>query len=332
MILADKIMEERKRNGWSQEELAQKLGVSRQSVSKWESAQSVPDLNRILQLADLFSVSTDYLLKDEIESKKDEDGLSESVDISKKLRKVSMEEASEFLRENEKKAPLMAFGVSLCIISPVLLIILAGFSESGLFGISENAAAGLGIVTLLLLVSASVFIFIKCSQNDEKYKYLQTQEIETEYGVKGMVKEKKSDFSGKYHTFIACGVVLCILSCVPLIISSFVSDKGYVYTAMVGVLLVIVSVAVNMFVRVCIINGSYDILLQEGDYTTVKKEDNSVIKKVDTIYWCLATAIYLGWSFITGRWGETWIVWPVAGVSYAVVISIVKLVIKSEDF
>lgn len=44
MILADKIMEERKRNGWSQEELAEKLGVSRQAVSKWESAGSSPDL------------------------------------------------------------------------------------------------------------------------------------------------------------------------------------------------------------------------------------------------------------------------------------------------
>lgn len=331
MILADKIMEERKRNGWSQEELAQKLGVSRQSVSKWESAQSVPDLNRILQLADLFSVSTDYLLKDEIESKKDGDGLSESVDISKKIRKVSMEEASDFLRLNEKKAPVMALGVSLCIISPVLLIILAGFSCSGLFGISEKIASGLGITVLLLLVSVSVFIFIKCCQEDEKYKYLETQEIETEYGIKGMVKEKKSDFSGKYHTFIACGVVLCILSCVPLIISSFVSDTDYVYTSMVGVLLIIVSVAVNMFVRVGIVNGSYDILLQEGDYTAAKKEGNPVIGRVNTIYWCLATAIYLGWSFVTGRWGETWIIWPVAGVLYAVVESIVKLVIKAED-
>ena len=56
MILADKIMEERKKNGWSQEELANKLGVSRQAVSKWESAGTVPDLQRILQMADLFGV------------------------------------------------------------------------------------------------------------------------------------------------------------------------------------------------------------------------------------------------------------------------------------
>ena len=66
MILADKIINERKKLSWSQEELADKLEVSRQSVSKWESAQSTPDLNRILKMAELFGVSTDYLLKDEI--------------------------------------------------------------------------------------------------------------------------------------------------------------------------------------------------------------------------------------------------------------------------
>lgn len=69
MILADKIIEERKKNGWTQEDLAQKLGVSRQSVSKWESAGAIPDLKKIIQLADLFGVSTDYLLKDEVEKK-----------------------------------------------------------------------------------------------------------------------------------------------------------------------------------------------------------------------------------------------------------------------
>ena len=66
MILAEKIMELRKKNGWSQEELAEKMEVSRQSISKWESAQSVPDMGRIVRLSDLFGVSTDYLLKDDL--------------------------------------------------------------------------------------------------------------------------------------------------------------------------------------------------------------------------------------------------------------------------
>ena len=70
MILADKIIAERKKNGWSQEELAEKLGVTRQSVSKWEGAQSVPDLQRILEMSKIFGVSTDYLLKDDMEDRK----------------------------------------------------------------------------------------------------------------------------------------------------------------------------------------------------------------------------------------------------------------------
>lgn len=70
MNLADKIIEERKKNGWSQEELASKLGVSRQAVSKWESSGSIPDLQRILQMSELFGVTTDYLLKDEIEEER----------------------------------------------------------------------------------------------------------------------------------------------------------------------------------------------------------------------------------------------------------------------
>lgn len=57
----------RKRNGWSQEELAQQLGVSRQSVSKWESMASMPDIQKIMAMSELFGVSTDYLLKDELE-------------------------------------------------------------------------------------------------------------------------------------------------------------------------------------------------------------------------------------------------------------------------
>mgnify|MGYP002412237337 CR=1 FL=1 len=67
MILADKIIQLRKQFGWSQENLADALNVSRQSVSKWESGNSIPDLTKILKMAEIFGVSTDYLLKDEIE-------------------------------------------------------------------------------------------------------------------------------------------------------------------------------------------------------------------------------------------------------------------------
>ena len=107
MILADKIIALRKKAGWSQEELAQQLNVSRQSVSKWEGAQSVPDLERILQMSRLFGVSTDYLLKDELEAP-DTALLPDSGDSP--LRRVTMEEASAYLDLSRRNAPWLALG------------------------------------------------------------------------------------------------------------------------------------------------------------------------------------------------------------------------------
>ena len=71
MILADKITALRKKAGWSQEELAEQLGVTRQSVSKWEGAQSVPDMDKVVQMSRLFGVTTDSLLKDELSEEED---------------------------------------------------------------------------------------------------------------------------------------------------------------------------------------------------------------------------------------------------------------------
>ena len=68
MIFADKLIRLRKQSGLSQEELANELNISRQSVSKWEQAQSITDLDKIIQLSTFFNVSTDYLIEDEIEN------------------------------------------------------------------------------------------------------------------------------------------------------------------------------------------------------------------------------------------------------------------------
>ncbi len=63
MNMADRIQYLRKTKGLSQEELADKVGVSRQAVSKWESEQSTPDIEKIIIMSELFGVTTDYILK-----------------------------------------------------------------------------------------------------------------------------------------------------------------------------------------------------------------------------------------------------------------------------
>ena len=121
MILADKIMTLRKKNGWSQEELASQLGVSRQSVSKWESAGSIPDLDKILQMSRIFGVSVDYLLKDELET---EEYTSEDYpDSGEPIRRVSMDEAYGYMEATDKASRQIGFGVTLCILSPIPLLL-----------------------------------------------------------------------------------------------------------------------------------------------------------------------------------------------------------------
>lgn len=126
MIFADKLILLRKKAGWSQEKLADQMNVTRQSVSKWEGAQSVPDLEKMLRLSELFGVSTDYLLKDEIEEAEHID----SSDNTPTLRRVSMEEANAFLSVKLRTAKTIAYAAFLCILSPIALLILSAISES----------------------------------------------------------------------------------------------------------------------------------------------------------------------------------------------------------
>lgn len=71
MKLADKVLNLRKTNGMSQEDLARKLNVSRQAISRWEMGTAQPDAPNVLQLSRLFGVTTDYLLNDDYESDHD---------------------------------------------------------------------------------------------------------------------------------------------------------------------------------------------------------------------------------------------------------------------
>lgn len=100
MILADKITELRKKRGWSQEELAEKVDVTRQSVSKWESAQSTPDLDKILKLAEIFEVTTDELLK--AQQRLEDEKSSEKNDKNEK-KKIC--EKSHVTQKNARSQP-----------------------------------------------------------------------------------------------------------------------------------------------------------------------------------------------------------------------------------
>ena len=332
MILAEKIINLRKKNGWSQEELAEKLGVTRQSISKYEGAQSIPDLDKILKLSEIFGVTTDYLIKDELEEEEYapsqmHENESES---DRSVHKVTMEMANEYLQIIDWSAGKTAFATMLCILSPIVLLMLGAMSEMPNYHISENATAGIGICVLIVLIAIAVTIFILCGMKTKKYEFMEKEDIETAYGVSGMVKEKRDAYHSPYVTQLVIGITCCICYVIPLFGTLAVSESDFYMVSAVCMLLTLVAIGTYFIVRSAAKMNAMNQLLEEEDYTRQKKHENKKMSGPVMVYWLIATAIYLAWSFTTNDWDRTWIIWPVVGVLFPAFYAIVNGIRKKS--
>lgn len=315
MILADKIIHLRKRNGWTQEELAEKLNVSRQAVSKWEGAQSIPDMDKILQMSRLFEVSVDYLLKEELTE-------SDYVeDTSSSIKKITVEFANAFLNDTVVHAKQVALSVMIFILSPVVLITLSLFSNHSLHRLTENQSSMIGVMILIVMVVIGVGILIATSSRMARYDFLEEEVFDIQFGVEGLTLDAKARYKDTHTKGLIFGVSLLILSVIPVLLSSvfdFFSIAG------VPTLLIMVGVGVYILVRVSIRWSSYEKLLQEGEYNPRVKEENDIIGTVAGVYWPLVVAGYLLWSFVGSAWDISWIVFPIAGILFGAIATLLN--------
>lgn len=242
---------------------------------------------------------------------------------------VGREEAREYLKETKQFFKFIGIGTMLCIYSPIMLILLDAFLEAGFYGEKylDKLEVCVGVPFLFIMIAVAVGIFIYHGMKFEKYDYLKkeifTLDIGLEKDLKLELEEKKLSATIK----IIVGVVLCILSVLPLIILDEVTD-GLEFVSVLSVVLFLfmVGIAVFLFITGGGEQSSYKVLLQEGDYTVSGKKGNKLADKIEAVYWPVITCIYLAWSFITMNWGFTWIIWPVAGVLFGVIEVICKLV------
>ena len=325
MILADKIIYLRKKCGWSQEDLAEKMNVSRQSISKWEGAQSVPDLDKILKLCQVFGVSTDYLLKDELE----EPELQEDIYEPTNVKHITAEYANEFMDIKKRYSFGTAIGSALCVLSPTLLLFLCGMAESGKIQENIGVAIGLGMLLFLVVIAVMVFIFSGSAMSD--YEWIQREQFVLEYGVAGIVESRMKKQRPLLTFTRAIGVGLCILGAAVVVVTAVLDIGSMPVLIAVDVLLAFVSVAVFLFVRWGNEADSFEQLLQAGEYNPNHKRNLDKYNLISGIYWGTCTAVYLAISFITSRWDFTWIIWPVAGTFFGVIACIVHYLDRNKE-
>ena len=314
MTFPDKLIALRKKAGWSQEELAERLNVTRQSVSKWEGAQSVPDIDKILQMSRLFAVTTDYLLKDE----QDEPQPAAAEEASSPLPCVTAEQAEDYLQRSAANAPKMALATALCIICPIPLMMLSELSSYRQF-VTEDVAAGVGLTVLLVFVAAAVVLFMQCSAAVRPYEFMEKEPIETAPGVTAMVRARRDAFAPQNDRGNTVGTVLCILAAVPLFVA-MMCPWEFVQVAAVCLLLVLVACGVYAFVRVGTVQSAINQLLEQDDYTRANKAVRGRLNALVTAYWLVVVAIFLWYTFGPDGNGQpqySWFIWAIAGVVFA---------------
>ena len=331
MTFSEKISALRKQKGWSQEELAEKLMVTRQAVSKWESAQSMPDLDKLVQLSEALGVSTDYLLKDEQAQSAPVPATAEQ---TVKPRHVTQEEARRYLQLQTAAIPKTTLGVALCVWSPIALIGLPVLRSTLNWGFPEEICSGIGLCVLLVMVAAGVALLLTASGKLREFEYLEREPIETDSGAREQalsMQREMASFCTRQNTI---GVVLCILSVLPLFALMCVPGvlDGY-YSLAVCALLLLVGIACLLLVRTGSMRGAVDKLLEQGDYTRENKAKSRFVGAVSAAYWLVVTAAFLFYTFGPNGNGQpqySWFIWAIAGVLYGALMAALSVYRKKS--
>ncbi|MFY8350514.1 helix-turn-helix domain-containing protein [Pseudoalteromonas sp. SSM20] len=325
MILSEKIIKCRKQLGWSQEELAEKMAVSRQSVSKWESTNSIPDLNKIIKLAELFNVSTDFLLKDEIEAV---EHLTEQ--DNNEVNQVSLEQALDYIKAKKEQAILTAKGVAFFVCSAVPLFFLLALSNTASVALDKKVATVMGIISIFLMVAVGVRLVIQTNGFKRNLTFIEKNKFELMYGVHSAISEKLDGFTPSYNNKVSLAVTLFICSTVPLLLVVMLIGRADLTLLMLAVLLFLVTLGLWIIIPTSSEFEAYKHILNEGDKNRELTQNERNAMKLAPFYWPLVLAIFLAWSLWTMNWGVTWIIWPVAGVLFAALVGLMGLLTKEE--
>jgi transcriptional regulator with XRE-family HTH domain len=323
MILADKIIRLRKRFGWSQEELAEKMNVSRQSVSKWESTNSIPDINKIIMLAEIFDVSTDFLLKDDVEEFNSLSGSTEPGIIQ-----ISLEQALKYVENKMEVTGLVTKGVVLCVCSVIPLFFFLAMAETNRMNLTSDIAAWIGVVSILVMISIGISFFIRTNQYESDIAPIENEPFELAYGVHSVFKEKLQKFRATYNLRLSVGIFMFIISFLPLMFVSMFFSGSDIILMMLIVLILIIATGIYIVASVSAKYDAYNNILKDSFKETEKTKRTKRTEKLAAFYWPLLVAIYLGWSLWTMDWGVTWIVWPVGAILFAALVGLIELLNK----
>lgn len=296
----------RKRDKITQEELADKLGVSRQSVSKWETGEAYPETDKLIALCEIFGVSLDELVRGDI-SEREED---------------KPDDGGVFIRHMDKFSLWISAGVFFIIFGVAVCLVITGYSFA-LSNTLPELTSVMGAVAVLVFVGIAVFMFV--------YSGIEHDRFRKEYtSVSGVYSEEEVKiFTKRYALKMALLISGIIADVVFLIVMNVLLSEGIIHVPLLNEAICYV-VSAFMFVLSFLVGGIVYYGIQHTKYIVAeynrqnKKDLNPTprSKLKDSICGAImlsATALFLVLGFVWGWWHPGWVVFPVGGIICGIV-------------
>ena len=291
MSLSENLQNLRKIKNMSQEELAEKLNVSRQAVSKWESGSGYPETEKIISICEIFDCSMDELVKGKI-----------TEDVK--------EEKSNYDSVMTKTAKGIATGVGIILIGVSLLLTLIGLAPNEQ---AEDQYALIGVVMVLIGVVFAVPLFIMNGTKRDDFKKKNTK-IANVYSEKE-VEEGKS----KYTKFLAVGVSIILTGVVAMMALIGLKVFGEESIFPVAILMYFVTIGASTIVYGGQMKDKYDIEKYNKENSEEYKAKEEKTGKICGVIMLITTIIFLVWGFVFSSWSINWIVYPIGGILCGIV-------------
>ena len=284
MSLSENLYNLRKIKKISQEELAEKLNVSRQAVSKWESGSGYPETEKIIAICEIFDCSMDQLVKGKIS----EDIKSEKNNYDEVMTKTS-------------KGIALAIGIILLGVSIMLTLM-------GIFD-KEESIGLIGVVCILIAVVFALPLFIINGTKVDDFKK-KNPVIANVYS-----EEEQETKKSKFTKFIALGISIILIGVIAMMLLmglKVFSEEQSVLN--VAVLMYFITIGVPVIVLSSKLQEKYDIEKYNEENSEEYKKVEGKIGKICGIIMIFATIIFLLLGFLFNMWHINWIVFSIGGM------------------
>lgn len=280
----------RKQKGMTQEELAEQMSVSRQTVSKWESDQSFPETDNLIALCDLFGCSMDALLRGDV-------------------RESFLEDTVGYDKHYNQFTNRICGGVA-CVLFGLFALLFS-------YGVYWSETVSVLLFFALLVIAVAVFIIAGLSHGDFVKAHPKVQPFYTE--------EKIAAFNRRFPLFIVLPTVLILLGVMWLIAAdglapSALAKEKWEYLC-TSVFFLFLTAAVPMFVYGGMQKAKFDIEAYNKDNSqdpeTLRRKN--IVGRISATLMLISTVVYLLCGFLGSYWHIAWVVYPVAGICCAIV-------------